>query len=200
MRCVRLFLCQVFLWLLVALPLGASAAPVMVIDAGHGGHDRGGVPGQRASEKALTLSVSHKIASKLRAAGLRVVMTRTGDYFVGLRERCNVANKIGNAVFVSVHFNSAPRVGASGVETYYYSGKSKSLAAALHRAILGAVGTEDRGLRKRGFFVIRKTNCTSVLLESGFLTNPAEAKKLQSAGMQERLAGAIARTLISRYR
>ena len=195
-------------WLLLcALSFGgllpaprAEAKPTIVLDPGHGGHDRGGVPGQRVAEKAVTLSVTYKTAAKLRAAGYRVIMTRTSDYFVGLGQRCAMANSQRGAVFVSIHMNSAPRLTATGVETYYYSSRSAGLASAMHREILRVMGTENRGIRRRGFYVLRRTKGPSVLLEPGFLTNSGEARRLNSSSFQDKLAGAIARAVMSKYR
>lgn len=181
---------------------GLSARAVtVVVDAGHGGHDRGGAPGQRVPEKPYTLDVALRLASTLRSEGFHVLLTRDGDYFVGLRERCNVANAQSNAIFVSVHFNGAPRVAADGVETYYYSGQSAALAAAVHRRLLAATGLEDRHVRRRGFFVIRRTRGPSILVEPGFLSNPGSAARVSgSAAYRQRLADAIARGIMDRYR
>ena len=193
-----------FLSLLLAmLCLWASAAgarPTVVIDAGHGGHDRGGVPGMRYAEKTYTLDVARRLQERLRAMGYRTVMTRDGDYFVGLDARCDVANSRSDAIFVSVHFNSAPREGANGIETYYYSRKSGGLAAAVHRNVVRAAGTEDRRVRTRGFYVIRNTRGPSILVECGFLTNRAEGGRIAgSGGHRQRLAEAIAAGIRSRY-
>src|SRR3712207_3173883 len=105
----------------------------IIIDAGHGGHDRGGVPRQRISEKAMTLDVSQRLRRILQASGYRVVMTRETDDFISLGQRVAIANSYRNATFVSVHFNSAPRSGANGIETYYYRGDSAGLAANIDR-------------------------------------------------------------------
>ena len=163
---------------LLAAPAHLHAISTVVIDAGHGGIDRGGQPGQRAAEKIYTLAVAQKLAARLRAAGFHVVITRSDDSFVGLGTRCDIANAQHDAVFLSIHFNAAPRVDASGVETYYFSGKSSSLAAALHREVLRVMGTPDRHIRQRGFYVIRHTNIPAVLVESGFLTNPVEFRRI----------------------
>jgi N-acetylmuramoyl-L-alanine amidase len=184
----------------LAAPAHLHAVSTVVVDAGHGGIDRGGQPGQKNQEKIYTLAVSQKLAAKLRAAGFKVVMTRSDDTFVGLGTRCAIANSQSDAVFVSIHFNAAPRVGATGVETYYYTGKSSSLAAAVHREVLRVMGTEDRHIRQRGFYVIRKTNIPAVLVESGFLTNPAEFRRIANPSFQDELAGAIARAIVSKYR
>jgi N-acetylmuramoyl-L-alanine amidase len=193
------FLLLLLLLLSAAVP--AHAARTIVIDAGHGGHDRGGVPGQRYSEKLYALDVAQRLNRRLRAAGLRTIMTRNGDYFVGLRARCNIANRERGAVFVSVHFNSARREGANGIETYYYSSASAPLAAAIHAQVLRAAGTENRFVRRRGFYVIRHTRAPAVLAELGFLTNRSEGRRIaSSASYRQSLADALARGIISKYR
>src|SRR5437764_12935166 len=105
----------------------------VVIDAGHGGFARGGIPGQTVSEKAMALDVAQRLATKLRRAGYRVVMTRDSDVFVPLGTRTSIANHYGDGIFVCIHFNSATRSGANGIETYYYSNQSAALAANIHR-------------------------------------------------------------------
>lgn len=193
-----------FLALLLALLcLSASAAwarSTVIIDAGHGGHDRGGVPGDRYAEKIFTLDVSRRLEALLRSAGYRTVMTRRGDYFVGLGGRCAIANSYRDAIFVSVHFNSAPREGANGIETYYYSRRSARLAGAIHARVVRATGTEDRRVRTRGFYVLRHTRIPAVLAECGFLTNRSEGGRIAGSGSyRQRLAEAISAGIRSRY-
>ncbi len=189
--------------LLAVLWLSASAVsarPTVVIDAGHGGHDRGGVPGMRYAEKIYTLDVARRLGANLRSAGYRVILTRGGDYFVGLDQRCAIANSQGNAIFVSVHFNSAPREGANGIETYFYSRRSAGLASSIHGRLVRATGTEDRRVRTRGFYVIRNTRVPAVLAECGFLTNRAEGGRIAGSGAyRQRLADALASGIRSRY-
>jgi N-acetylmuramoyl-L-alanine amidase len=183
------------------LAASARAITTVVVDPGHGGQDRGGAPGQRVPEKPYTLDVGLRLAATLRANGFRVVLTREGDYFVGLRQRCDIANAQANAVFVSVHFNGAPRTAADGVETYFHSGQSAGLAAAVHRRLLMATGLPDRHIRQRGFFVIRNTRIPAILVEPGFLSNPQDADRVSnSAAYRQRIADAIARGIMDRYR
>src|SRR3954468_901321 len=95
--------------------LAASAfgqSRTIVIDAGHGGFDRGGVPGQRISEKDKTLDVAQRLKRILQATGYRVVMTRDSDVFIPLGTRTAIANSHPGATFVSIHFNCASRSGA----------------------------------------------------------------------------------------
>jgi len=172
---------------------GGDGSPVtVVIDAGHGGYDRGGIPGQRVSEKDMTLDVARRLKSVLAASGYRVVMTRDSDVFVPLGTRCAIANSNRNAIFVSVHFNSATRSGASGIETYFYNRESLSLASAIHHYVAGGAPSSNRGVRRRGYYVLRRTNMPAVLVECGFLTNPTEAGYAQNASYRQKLAEAIA--------
>src|ERR1044071_6532129 len=173
-------------------PKESGSTTTVVIDAGHGGYDRGGIPGQRVSEKQMTLDVAQRLRSVLATSGYRVVMTRDSDVFVPLGTRCAIANSYRNAIFVSIHFNSATRRGASGIETYFYSRDSLSLASAIHHYVTGGAPSENRGVRRRGYYVLRKTNMPAVLVECGFLTNPTEAAYAQTASYRQRLAEEIA--------
>ena len=182
-----------------AAPVGFAARTV-VIDAGHGGHDRGGVPGQKWSEKLYALDVARRVEGKLRRAGFRTVMTRSNDTFIGLRQRCAIANRH-RGVLLSIHFNSAKREGANGIETYYYGSNSASYAAAVHSRVLRAAGTEDRRVRRRGFYVLRHTRVPAVLAELGFLTNRAEGRRIAtSSGYRDKLADALASAVIAKWR
>src|SRR5437667_12853072 len=170
---------------------GGSPTTV-VIDAGHGGYDRGGIPGQTVSEKEMTLDVAQRLTKALTANGYRVVMTRDSDVFVPLGTRVAIANSYSNAMFVSIHFNSAKRMGAGGIETYFYSRDSLPLASAIHYFVAGGAPSSNRGVRRRGYYVLRKTNIPAVLVECGFLTNPTEAAYAQTASYRQKLADEIA--------
>src|SRR6266480_4197642 len=100
----------------VSAAQSGSSATAVVIDAGHGGFDRGGIPGQRIPEKEMTLDVAQRLKALLAASGYRVIMTRDSDVFVPLPTRVSIANSYQNAIFVCIHFNSAKRMGASGIE------------------------------------------------------------------------------------
>jgi hypothetical protein len=164
-----------------------------VIDAGHGGFDRGGVPGQRIGEKGMTLDVAQRLRRVLQSNGYRVIMTRDSDVFIPLPTRTSIANSYRGATFVSVHFNSARRSGANGIETYYYRSDSAGLAASIHRNVVAIAPSENRGIRRRGYFVLRRTAIPGVLVECGFLTNPMEGRYALNSGYRQRLAEAIAR-------
>jgi N-acetylmuramoyl-L-alanine amidase len=170
----------------------SGSSITVVIDAGHGGHDRGGIPGQRISEKEMTLDVAQRLKKALEASGYRVVMTRDSDAFVPLGTRVAIANSYANAIFVSIHFNSAKRSGAGGIETYFYNRESLPLASAIHYFVAGGAPSSNRNVRRRGYFVLRKATVPAVLVECGFLTNPTEAALAQTDSYRQKLAEEIA--------
>ena len=169
-----------------------GSQPTVVIDAGHGGFDRGGIPGQRIPEKEMTLDVAQRLKTVLTARGYNVIMTRDSDVFVPLPTRVAIANSYRNAIFVCIHFNSASRSGADGIETYFYSRDSLPLASAIHYFVAGGAPSANRGVRRRGYYVLRKTRVPAVLVECGFLTNPTEGAYAQSVSYRQKLAEEIA--------
>lgn len=193
------FLTRLFATLIGALVFASALnsahaqTRTIIIDAGHGGFDRGGVPYQRIGEKNLTLDVAQRLRRVLQESGYRVVMTRDSDVFVTLGQRVAIANSYRGATFVSIHFNSAPRGGANGIETYYYRSDSSGLAANIHRNVVAGAPSENRGIRRRGYFVLRRTSIPSVLVECGFLTSPFEANYILTTGYRQKLAENIAR-------
>jgi len=176
----------------------SQPSTVVVIDAGHGGFDRGGIPGQRVPEKTMTLDVAQRLKAVLTAYGYPVVMTRDSDMFVPLGTRVAIANSYRDAIFVCIHFNAARRGSANGIETYFYSSQSLPLASAIHYYVAGGAPTPNRGVRRRGFYVLRKTTIPAVLVECGFLTNATEANYAQSSAYQQKLAEEIGRGIRER--
>jgi|SRR5215471_7409921 len=181
-----------------AVPESARPSTVVVIDAGHGGHDRGGIAGQRVAEKNMTLDVAQRLRAILQSYGYRTVMTRDSDAFIPLGTRVAIANSYRDAIFVCIHFNATPRRAASGIETYFYSSQSLALASAIHYYVAGGAPSANRGVRRRGFYVLRNTRIPSVLVECGFLTNPTEAQYAQNAGYRQKLALEIAHGIQNR--
>ena len=185
--------CALLALFLALASSGYGQSRTIVIDAGHGGFDRGGVPGQLISEMDKALDVAQRLKRILQAQGYRVIMTRDSDVFIPLGTRTAIANNYRGASFVSIHFNCASRVGANGIETYYYRSDSASLAASIHRNVVSISPSENRGIRRRGFYVLRRTAIPSVLVECGFLTNPTEGRLALSAEYRQSLAEQIAR-------
>ncbi len=179
---------------------GPQGFDTVIVDAGHGGYDHGGGPGQRIYESIYTLDTALRLQRALRARGFRTVMTRTSDVFVTLRDRVAIGASYRNAVFVSVHYNSGSRLDAHGFETYYYRSDSFGLASRLHAAQLSSMDTEDRHVRRDPFYVLRNPVTPAVLCEGGFLTNPQEASTIMSSSYRERWAQNIASALVEQRR
>ncbi len=179
-----------------ASPVRAAGFNTVVIDAGHGGHDRGGIPQNIIPEKNVALDVARRVRAILADAGLRTVMTRSSDVFVSLPDRVAISNSHPRAIFVSIHFNSARRVGARGVETFYGSKAGIPLARRIQRNVMRTTNGDDRGIKPARYYVLRKNRNVSVLVECGFLTNPTDAKLASSAVYREKLARAIAGAIL----
>jgi N-acetylmuramoyl-L-alanine amidase len=146
----------------------------------------------------MTLDVALRLRKKLLEAGYRVVMTRDSDVFVPLRERVAIANSNQNAIFICIHFNSATRAEANGIETYYYRRDAMALAANIHRNVIAGAPSENRGIRRRGYYVLRKTTSPAVLVECGFLTNPTEGQLALTTVYRDKLAEEITRGILGK--
>ena len=169
----------------------------VVIDAGHGGHDSGARSVTGAPEKQLTLDTARRVSRILRASGLRVVETRTGDYFIPLDQRVASSNRLRNVVFVSIHYNWVKKSKPSGVETFFYSPSSSRLAANIQREVAKNSGSPNRGIKQRRLYVLRNNKRPAVLCELGFVSNPSENRILQTAAGRQRLAEAVARGILA---
>lgn len=177
----------------VTPPALGPVRPMVVVDAGHGGHDPGAIGVLQIQEKDVTLAVSRYLAQYLANDRVGVALTRSHDLEVLLQPRVDVAQQNNAGLFVSVHCNSvaAPQASARGIETYYATPQSKELAETIHRHLIGELGATNRGVRKEGHYVTRHTTMPSVLIEIGFLTNPEEGQLLANPEYQRRIAKAI---------
>jgi N-acetylmuramoyl-L-alanine amidase len=210
----------------------------VVIDAGHGGDDQGARGPRGLLEKDIVLDVARRLAEKLRSAGIRVVLTRDGDRFVGLEERTSLANDARADLFVSIHANGSDARAARGVETFFVSldasdEAARRLAAAENEAfeqagkpaqtgadpllailgdmiatehlvdsqefarlVLGQLLSSDRavsrGVKQAPFVVLMGVQMPAALVEIGFITNGAEARRMGQRDRQVALAKAIA--------
>jgi N-acetylmuramoyl-L-alanine amidase len=190
------------------------------LDPGHGGHDAGKIDG-RNYEKNYTLLLASEVASVLRKAGFNVVFTRTRDKTVDLSERADIARRQGADLFVSLHYNAGPS-DVQGLEVYCLTpaganssnaggGKSQQpnyaangndnnnvlLAYNLQRIITRETGLEDRGMKRARFEVLREASMPAVLIEGGFMSNRADAKKIYDSAFRKRMARAIADGILS---
>jgi N-acetylmuramoyl-L-alanine amidase len=186
-------------WLLTCRISAAVSFSTVVIDPGHGGFDRGGIRSNIIPEKGVALDVARRLRTYLADAGFRTVMTRSGDTFVTLDRRVAIANGQRRAIFVSIHFNAAPRKGADGIETFYASARAKKLASLIQRYAMKTTSGENRGIKRARFYVLRRSRIPAVLIECGFLTNRQDARRASRAAWRDQLARQIARAII-RYR
>lgn len=193
---------KLFLRLLPAFVLWLACAPAqarffrtVIIDPGHGGHDKGGQWGM-VYEKHLALDTSVRLENELRKRGFRTVLTRRSDYFISLPQRVRIASRYSDAIFVSVHYNYTWKQHVSGLETFYYSGQSQALASCVHAGMMSKVRVVNRGVKFARFYVIRNTTCPSILVEGGFVSNAAERGRMKSAWFRQALAEGIANGIV----
>lgn len=181
-------------WLVLVL-MGAGFAEAakystVVIDAGHGGSDKGAYWGG-VRESHLNLAVAQRLERLLKKKGMKTVMTRRSDSFVSLDSRVGTANRYRNSVFVSIHFNANRNTRFRGVETYCWGSSGATLAGAIQRRLPARLGTRNRGVKRQQFKVLMKTRMPAVLVECGFISNPAERGRCRSAAYQQTVAQGI---------
>ena len=179
-------------------PGGVGRFRTVVLDAGHGGIDKGARGVDGSLEKKYALDTAKRVERGLKRAGYRVVMTRKSDYFVPLPTRAAISNRQRGAVFVSIHYNWARNSGAQGTETFYHSSRSYPLAANIQREL--SRYSNNRGVKRARFHVLRNNVRPAVLVEGGFLSNSAEARKVRSPFYRQRLADAIVRGIVKSSR
>ncbi|MEZ5276611.1 MAG: N-acetylmuramoyl-L-alanine amidase [Opitutaceae bacterium] len=194
----------------------------IAVDAGHGGTDSGTKNAALGlQEKDLTLDVARRLEAALRHRGFAVIMTRTDDSYVPLKERPQRAN--GADLFLSIHFNATGNAAVSGTETYVLSkagqastgselpydgdepaqpgnrwdGANAAFGFEVQRRLVRAFGTVDRGLKQARFVVLRDLSCPGILVESAFLTHPGEASRVSSPEFRAELAQMLAESVVA---
>ncbi len=224
-------------------PLPSSKRDIVIaIDAGHGGEDPGAIGPGKVYEKGVVLQIAKELQRQINAEkGFRAELVRTGDYFIPLRKRTEIARKQGADLFVSIHADAAPRSAAYGASVFALSDRGATsetarwLADSENRSdLIGGAGNVSLGdkdqmlagvlldlsmtaslssslnvgqkvlsnmgritpLHKRrveqaGFMVLKSPDIPSILVETGFISNPSEARKLQTASHQQSLARSI---------
>ena len=194
----------------------------IILDPGHGGFDRG-ASGTRVMEKDLALRLALRTAEILKRCGYTVLLTRTTDRLIPLEKRGAAANALKADIFISLHCNASTDRRADGIESYCltpagaastnqkkisalkYPGNALDpnnllLAWELQRALLNRTRANDRGVRRGRFAVLRDLKMPGVLLEVGFLSNPAEEARLAAPAYIEQLARGIAVGVINYHR
>ncbi|MEP6672972.1 MAG: N-acetylmuramoyl-L-alanine amidase [Chthoniobacter sp.] len=196
---------------------GMTPVTTVVLDPGHGGHDRGAMS-KFGFEKDFALDVALRARKLLESEGYKVVMTRATDVFIPLDQRPAVANTIPNSIFVSIHFNSSStNADARGFEIFSIAPRgapstndsgprerdlreepgnavdmpSGALAGSVFHALLGHVPMVDRGVKHARFAVLRLCTQPAVLIECGFVSNNAESTLISSSAWRAHVAEAI---------
>jgi N-acetylmuramoyl-L-alanine amidase len=130
----------------------AEATPLrlIVLDAGHGGNDPGAQGPTGLMEKDLVLAITRRVARLVEERlGIRVLLSRDGDYFVPLRDRTSLANRERADLFVSVHANAHRQAVSEGVETYFLSSEATDSGArqvaALENSVIQLEAPAARG-------------------------------------------------------
>ena len=167
------------------------------VDAGHGGADPGaiGLEPFRREEKVLTLALAFLLEEELILRGHEVVMTRRQDRTLALEARADFANRYEAELLVSLHCNAAADPRVEGMEVFHRPGSAagRQAAATILTHMLAAFpGHENRGVKEADFTVLRETRAPGVLVETEFLTNPAQLRFLADPENQRGLAVAIA--------
>jgi N-acetylmuramoyl-L-alanine amidase len=212
---------------------------IVAIDAGHGGNDPGAVGRGGTHEKDVTLAVARQLAEQVNdTPGMRAVLIRDGDYFLGLRERIQKARMHHADLFISIHADSYLDKAASGSSVYVLSQRGASSEAARWLAarenaadLIGGVSLDDKDqvlasvlldlsqtatigasldlggrvlgqlrqlgplhkqdVQQAGFLVLKSPDIPSILVETAFISNPREERRLKDPSYRHQLAGAI---------
>lgn len=164
---------------------GVLSGKTIVIDAGHGGEDRGTTGYRGTDEKDVTLKTATLLSQKLQAAGATVVMTRESDEYVTLRKRVSIAHQTSADAFISLHYDANENSAITGSTTYYFNDNQYNLAKTIHDNLTPKTNLVDRGVQPGNYYVVRENRQEAVLIELGFLTNPAEEQYITSAQFRE---------------
>jgi len=191
------------------------AEATIVVDPGHGGTEPGAMSPAGLREADVNLEVSRHLEAALEAAGVSVLLTRPGNYDLNLSPRAEIARSLGPRAFVSIHHNAEPDGPwpGPGAETYYQiaSPDSKRLAGLIYEEVVQAfsaydvawVADRDAGAKYRpgaqgDYYAMLRLpqDVVSVLVESGFVSNPPEAALLARPEVQKVEGEAVARAIL----
>ena len=174
---------------------------VIVVDAGHGGSEKGAIGCLGDKEKDINLSIATELKELLCLMGAKVVMTRTCDGNVSLEERVKIAKENNSNIFVSIHLNSIPDIKMDirknkGTSVYYYNQNSQKLAKSIHDQVVNALDTRKDGVKAASFAVLRPTDYIGVLVEVAYMTNPYDSLIYTQEDFSRKTAKAIADGII----
>ena len=169
----------------------------VVIDAGHGGSEKGAIGCLGDEEKNVNLRIALELQERLKLMGINVVMTRECDGYISLKDRVKLAKEANANIFVSIHLNSIGDTPFNvhknkGTSVYYYNPASKGLAEILEKSVSKAAGTRQDGVRAASFAVIRPAEYLGVLVEAAYMINPSDSVLYNSAEFAHNTAVGIA--------
>lgn len=183
----------------------------VIIDAGHGGEDGGATSCTGVLESQINLEISLKLNDLLKLLGINTVMIRTDDRSVytqgttiaqkkvsDLRERVRIVNEAQNPILISIHQNYFSNNKYSGTQVFCNQDtESVQLAKDIQSACkLYLNNQNNRKIKQaKGIYLMEKINCSAVLIECGFLSNPEEEAKLRDSEYQKILSAVIAVTV-----
>lgn len=186
----------------------------VIIDAGHGGEDGGATSCTGVLESKINLDVALKLNDLMHLLGIDTVMIRSTDRSVytqgktiaakkvsDLKERVRIVNEAENAILVSIHQNQFSDSRFYGAQVFYApSGGSEVLAKAMQAAFIQTLNPESNRQSKKadGVYLMQHIDCTGVLVECGFLSNPEEEAKLRDDDYQRKVCCVIA-SVCSKY-
>jgi len=185
---------------------GMGGTPVVVIDAGHGGMDPGKVGVSGSLEKEINLAIAMELKEMLEQNDVTVIMTRTDDAGLyseadtnkknaDMRARIAVLTRTNPVLAVSIHQNSFTDQKSRGAQVFYYDGSAEGKRGAeliqetMKREL--ADGNHRVAKANSSYYLLKKSPCPLVIVECGFLSNPAEEKQLCTQEYRRKLAWAI---------
>lgn len=173
--------------------------PLIFIDAGHGGNDPG-TSGYGLVEKDVTLDIAKRLNQSLTNAGIKTYMVRTGDTYMDHRDRIYLANDMKASLYISIHCDWFDSSKYSGTQTFYTTAKELKLgeltelqyAKNVHNQIISTIKSNDRGIVDRPTLAaVKYATMPSILVETGFLSNPGEAANLGTGEYRQKIADAM---------
>ena len=173
----------------------------IIVDAGHGGSEKGAIGCLGQEEKDFNLKIALELAKKLKQLGANVIMTRECDGFVSLNDRVEIAEQNDANIFVSIHLNSIGDIPMNihknrGTSVYYFNPNSRKLAEKVEKTVTKSTGTRKDGVRTASFAVIRPYNYVGILVETAYMTNPCDSVLYNSEKFASNVAEGIANGIV----
>ncbi|MGV0921736.1 N-acetylmuramoyl-L-alanine amidase [Empedobacter falsenii] len=175
----------------------AQTAKTFVIDAGHGGFDKGSNNGNIV-ESEYSLELAQKIQQLAKKKNINVILTRDGNDFLDLQSRVDKMHELDPELVISLHLNNASNKELKGAEVFINKDNTDANTEKIGTELAQLVSInsiENRGLKKANFKILRDSKKPTFLIELGFSSNPTDAETLKSAYHKNQLAEKIVQFL-----